>query len=110
MAKQGVDTREASRFFADRQSSSIRSKTWMERYLVNNPAQDYLVDYEFWLMGPNQWAIAGKWNWAPVFEWMVGLEQVLAFARGLPPGSRSMFVIHPEYVRGHSSESDRPPC
>lgn len=108
--KPRVDVTAASRFFGDLDSASVRSKAWMEQYLLNNPAQDYLTDYEFWLIGSNQWVVAGKWEGVPLFEWIVSIDRVVSLVKELPLRSRSVFVIHPEYVRGHSSETDWPPC
>lgn len=96
----------AKRFFTDRGAASIRSKEWMRRYLLENPAMDYCLDCQLWLIGPNQWVAAGRDDGTPVFEWLVGVKSVLSLLRSMRLGSRVALVIHPEMVRGGSNETD----
>lgn len=95
----GPSISEAAAFFGDLSSANIRSEEWMRRYLLNNPCCDWTIDCQFWLIGKDSWVGAGKFSENLLFEWNVGLDQILHIVRNLPPGTRSLFVIHPEYVR-----------
>ncbi len=98
--KRRLERDAAERFFNDREASNVRSETWMRRYLVDNPAMDWAIDYQFWLVGRDSWVAAGRFADETLFEWQVGLDRVRQLAARLPAGSRTVFVVHPEYVRG----------
>jgi hypothetical protein len=89
----------ATAFFHDRASADIRSEKWMRRYLLDNPCCDWAVDFQFWLLGKDNWVAAGRFGGTTLFEWNVGLERVLELLSALPRGSRTLLIIHPEYVR-----------
>ncbi|OGA21478.1 MAG: hypothetical protein A3I02_01455 [Betaproteobacteria bacterium RIFCSPLOWO2_02_FULL_67_26] len=98
--KHRFDRDAAERFFADREAASVRSEAWMRRYLLDNPALDWAIDYQFWLVGKDSWVAAGRFADEELFEWQVDLDRVRQLVLRLPAGSRTVFVVHPEYVRG----------
>ena len=98
--RDGLDREAATAFFDDRSSADIRSERWMRRYLLDNPCCDWTVDYQFWLLGKDSWVAAGRFGGASLFEWNIGLERALYLVSALPTGSRTLVVLHPEYVRG----------
>lgn len=97
--KAKMDKSAAAAFFADSASANVRSPEWMRKFLLDNPACDYEVDYQIWLIGKDSWAIAGKWQDEPVFLFDIGFGEVREFCRTLPNGSATSLIIHPEYVR-----------
>ncbi len=96
----GVDADAAAAFFGDKASADIRSEPWMRRYLLNNPCCDWDANFQFWLLGKDSWVAAGRFQNTSLFEWNIQLERVLELLKTLPIGSRSVVVLHPEYVRG----------
>jgi len=96
--KRDINSTKASRFFAASEKADIRSKEWMYNYLVENPCFDWTIDYQFWLINRNEWVIAGEFEGEFLFEWKVGLRRMLEFLDALPPGSRSVLIIHPAYI------------
>ena len=67
----------------------------MRSFIHSNPTLDYLVDFQFWLLGIDKWAVTGP----DIFLWHVNLDRVLAELDSLPAGARAVVVVHPEYVR-----------
>ncbi len=98
--KDGINETEARKFFSNSKDVDVRSETWMKRYLLENPCLDWETDYQFWLVGRDTWVVAGKYGGDALFAWNVGINRVLEIVRGLPEGSRSIMIVHPEYVRG----------
>ena len=72
----------------------------MRTYLLQNPACDWNVDVQCWLLGKDMWVVAGWVEEVSLFEWNIGLDQIVRLLRDLPTGLRVMLVVHPEYVRG----------
>ena len=89
------DSKQASAFLEDISSASTSSESWMRSFLHSNPTLDYLVDFQFWLLGIDKWTITGP----DLFLWHVNLDRVLAELDKLPEGARAVVVVHPEYVR-----------
>jgi hypothetical protein len=96
-----INEEQAKQFFSDQSSCDVHSKEWMKTFLLNNPTCDYMIDFQFWLLGKDKWIISGIHGGYSTFEWNVDLTHVLETMRILPTGSRSVLVIHPEYVRGN---------
>lgn len=94
------DTEKAAAFCANRDVASVRSETWMRQYLLDNPCCNWAVDFQFWLVGKDQWVAGGRFGEKTIFEWQIGLDRLFHLLQTLPEGSRSIMVIHPEYVRG----------
>ena len=97
--KKKINIEEAKIFFQDKQASSVRSKEWMKKYLLDNPACDWELDFQFWLTGKDTWIIAGKKGNRELFEWEVGIVKTIEILKNLPLGSRTSIVLHPAYVR-----------
>lgn len=95
----GPDPRRLAEFIAGREQASVRSEPWMRTYLLDNPCCIWDLDCQFWLIGRNEWVIGGRLDGRDRFEWKVGLDRVLEVAAALPDGSRSVFVVHPVFVR-----------
>lgn len=100
MPKVEPDAAAAAEFFADRASCDLRSQQWMRRYLVENPAVDWHIDAQAWLLGRDRWVVAGGSSAPDLFDWDGDLDSVLRFVDARPPGTRTVLVVHPEYVRG----------
>jgi hypothetical protein len=98
--KSRFDRGAAERFFNDKEAATVRSEAWMRSYLLENPALDWAIDCQFWLVGKDSWVAAGRFANETLFEWQVGLDRVGQLVARLPAGSRTVFVVHPEYVRG----------
>jgi hypothetical protein len=94
------DKKAAQAFFSDLASADIRSEKWMKTYLLHNPACDWRVDVQCWLLGKDMWVVAGRCGDSEVFAWNIGLADLLTMVKGLPLGTKAMMVVHPEYVRG----------
>ena len=94
-----IDLKSVKTFFSDTASANVRSKEWMMQFIFNNPVTEYLTDCQFWLLGKDFWVVAGRVGDKRIFEWEIKLKCVLEIVADLPPGSRSIFVLHPVYVR-----------
>ncbi len=94
-----LDRAAAQAFFGDPASADVRSKAWMRRFLLDNPCCEWAVECQCWLTGRDRWVVAGHRGPDPIFEWDVDLKRMLDVLRRLPPGSRAIVVVHPEYVR-----------
>lgn len=92
-----VDAGEAERFVRDRAGAGLRSEAWMRRFLLDNPTCLWDVDLQVWVVGRDEWVVAGRPGGTPVFRWCVDLDEALDAIRATRPGSRSMVVLHPEY-------------
>lgn len=98
----------ASAFFSDRRAASLRSREWMTAYLCNNPAMHYLIDWQAWLVGPDTWVATSHAESGRVeLHWDVSGREILELLEAMPAGRRGVLVLHPEYFRGHSDETDR---
>lgn len=95
-AKAKTNTHKIKRFMKDK--AGFSSKDWTEMYLKNSPYRDYSIDFQFWLVGKDEWVISGHYDELDIFDYKVPLNKVLSTISNLPQGSRSMMVIHPEYV------------
>jgi hypothetical protein len=78
---------------------SVRSAAWMRAYLVENPCLDWRTDLQLWLVGINHWVAGGRLHGRPLFEPRLDLANALRLLAEMPPGTRSVVVLHPEYVR-----------
>jgi hypothetical protein len=96
----GIDLSRAAQFFADRGAADFSSQAWVRQYLLENPCCEWSLEAQFWLVGKDRWIIAGRYGGDTIFDWHVGIAQVLDRLKALPDGSRSVLVIHPECVRG----------
>ena len=95
--KKDLNVEEASKFFANLSDANIRSKTWMRKYLLDNPYCDWILNYQFWLIGKNKWVAAGKFNDEILFEWEINSNRLIHLISNLPDNTRSILVIHPDY-------------
>jgi len=89
--KRRIDPKAASHYLTIK--SNIQSEEWMNRFLVDNPYYDFETYAQFWLIGPDQWAVAIRGR----LHWKIGLTKVLGLVDTLPPTTKSIFVIHPDY-------------
>lgn len=94
------DIARAEAFAADLQSASVRSEAWMRRYLLENPSLEWTVDVQVWVIGRDEWVVAGHVAGGPVWHWRVSQESMLDALSTLPRGVRCLLVLHPEYFRG----------
>jgi len=97
--KHDPNTDLAGAFFSDKVASDVRSKSWMRKFLLDSPACDYMTDTQFWLVGVDSWIVAGQRAGGDIYEHFISFSKVLEIIQDLPTGSRSIMVIHPEYVR-----------
>jgi len=74
---------------------SVQSKAWMKRYLNENPYHEWLMDYQFWLIGEDEWIISSK----HIFKWKVSLEVVIDTIINAPLNTSIVFVLHPDYFQ-----------
>ncbi len=91
--------RDAVKAYVDAGSpASIRDETWMRLYLLENPLHDWRTDHQVWALGGGRWGIAGRSaDGSPEFCWGRSIEEVLDWMGRIHAGSRTMFVLHPEY-------------
>ncbi len=78
---------------------SVRSAAWMRTYLVDNPCLDWRTDLQVWLVGTRHWVAGGRLAGRPLFEPRLELADVLRLLGEMPPASRTVVLVHPEYVR-----------
>jgi len=82
--------------------ADIQSEEWMHKFLVDNPYCDYETYAQFWLIGPDKWAVAIRGK----LHWQIGLTKVLELTETLPPTTISTFVIHPDYFNANELSED----
>lgn len=79
--------------------TSMKSEDWLRTFLLDNPVHDYSIDFQAWMLGNDEWCIAGKHEGKETFETGVNLLSVIEFLKKLPASTRTLIVIHPCYVR-----------
>jgi hypothetical protein len=87
-----------SQFVSGAPPDGVRNRAFMQAYLVNNPYCLWGHDYNVWLLGYDQWVIAGHRDRDPLFLWDARLEDVQSFIRRLPAGRRAVLHVHPDYI------------
>lgn len=92
-----IDTRKAHAFFGDKEASKLRSEEWMRAFLHDNPSCLHELDVQLWLIGRDEWVIAGARGRVDEFAWLVSFEEVRKFLRGLRGNRRILAALHPEY-------------
>ena len=95
--KKNLNLEKALKFVSNSSDANIRSETWMRKYLIDNPYCDWLVDYQFWLLGKDTWVAAGSFNNEVLFEWDINSERLIDIIKDLPENTRSILLIHPDY-------------
>jgi hypothetical protein len=100
--KLNIDNNEAKRYLSNIQETDVRSKSYMRKYLLNNPILEWKIDYQFWLIGSDKWIASGRYNDLELFEWEIGVFDVIKIIKSLPLDSRSVIVIHPTYYEGRN--------
>lgn len=84
--------------------ASVRDEGWMRTYLVNNPLHGWRSDYQLWAIGGGNWVFGGSaaasGRSEPRFAWNVRIDEAIRLLEDLPPGSRTLVVMHPEYFIG----------
>ena len=98
--KTKINLLEVRAFITEKEKASVRSEHWMKKYLLDNPYCDWETDYQFWLIGKNQWVAAGRFDGQTLFEFAIGIDRLIYLLNNLPEGSRSVLNIHPAYIRG----------
>ncbi|MCA9290980.1 MAG: hypothetical protein KDA25_07620 [Phycisphaerales bacterium] len=93
------DRAAALAFLQETSPGGVRDAAWMRRYLVDNPACGWDVECQCWLIGRDEWVVGGRPRGEALFESSVSGGRMLELVRGLPARSRTLFVVHPEYVR-----------
>ena len=78
----------------------LRNPRWMKLYLLDNGYCRWGYDYNVWLIGCDQWVIAGREADHPVFEFGVAWARVVDLLRELDPGRQVSMTLHPCYF-GH---------
>ena len=79
----------------------------MRLYLHDNPHVRWGQDYTAWLLGRNCWVFALT-DPQGMFEYGVGIEDVLALLKGLPGGRRLVIHVHPCYYGFRTAEDQDP--
>jgi len=86
--------------FLEIEDAGVTSEAWMRAYLTQNPYCTWEVDAQAWLTGRDRWVFAATGAGGPRFEFEVGIERVLECFAEMPVGTKTLFVVHPVYVRG----------
>ena len=92
-----LDVAQAERVAAAPELSDVRSESWMRTYLLENPFHDWTVDVQVWIVGRNRWVLGGRVRERELFEWDLSGSAVVERIAGLPAGTRTLMVVHPEY-------------
>ncbi len=93
------DTVAANAFAADRAGADVRDPSWMKRYLTDNPCLDWGVDCQVWVVGQEHWVAGGRINGEPYFRDRLTISDLSSVIDDMPPSSKCLFVMHPEYFR-----------
>jgi hypothetical protein len=70
---------------------------WMKRYLIDNGYCHWGYDYNIWLIGCDQWVVAGREENQTIFEFSVSWPRVVEILNGLDPDRRVSITLHPCY-------------
>ena len=87
--------------------AEVDPREHMRLYLHDNPHVRWGQDYTAWLLGRNSWVLAAT-DPEGLFAYGVGIEDVLAFLKGLPGGRRLVIHVHPCYY-GFRAAADQDP-
>lgn len=91
---------ELARYLSFAPADAVRNASWMRTYLLENPYTRWGADYNAWLLGDDQWTIAGHADRDSLFVWDARLDDVLRFLTEAPLGSRIVLHVHPVYILG----------
>lgn len=71
-------------------------ESWARTYFINNPVNDWGVDFQVWLVGRDQWILSSsKQN---VFYYLISLNDVMNILQNeIDSSSKILFELHPEY-------------
>ena len=97
--KPQIDLAAANAFLQDRENSSVRSETWMRSFLLDNPYRNFALDFQYWLVGKDEWYFSGRHEGKDFFRSLINLNEVFDTFRSIPKGTKTLFVLHPEYFR-----------
>jgi hypothetical protein len=97
--KSNIDMRQTAVFFSAKENAGVRWASWMKTFLHDNPYRDFTLDCQFWLVGKDEWIVSGRYEDSSIFRCFINLVEVLRIIDGLPPGTKTLFVLHPEYFR-----------
>ncbi len=98
--KKKVDKVEIKKYFNNKDKSSVSNEDWAFNYFNNNPVNDWSVDSQFWIIGKNKWVFSGSKNNDLKFQFGISLSKVIDIVKQMKPGSKTLFVLHPEYFGG----------
>ena len=87
--------------------AEVDPREHMRLYLHDNPHVRWGQDYTAWLLGRNCWVFAST-DPQGMFEYGVGIEDVLALLKGLPGGRRLVIHVHPCYYGFRTAEDQDP--
>jgi hypothetical protein len=98
-SRKDIDLAQTTAFFGARGDVGVHSASWMKTFLHDNPYRKFTLDCQFWLVGKDEWIVSGRHENTNVFRALISLGEVLQIMDGLPSGTKSLFVLHPEYFR-----------
>jgi len=78
---------------------AIRSRDWLQSYMIDNPMFERAYDVSIWPVGKDAWFFA-KHSGQPQLFWPLSFDQMISRLETLGAGNRVIFNIHPEYVSG----------
>jgi hypothetical protein len=97
--KQSIDLAGSDKFLRDLKNADVRSPAWMKAWLLENPYRNFTLDFQFWLVGKDQWFFSGRHDGKDYFQHDLKLGDVIQTFRSLPLGTKTLIVLHPEYFR-----------
>ena len=75
----------------------LQDPRWMRRYLLDNGYCRWGYDYNIWLIGCDQWVVAGREANKSVFEFSVSWSRVVEVLNSLDSDRRVSITLHPCY-------------
>ncbi|MDX4013132.1 hypothetical protein Q6A86_09050 [Aliarcobacter skirrowii] len=80
------------------ENSIFTNELWAKKYFLNNPVNDWDVDYQAWLIGKNKWILSSqKYN---IFEYEISLNELLRQIDNIQTDISILLELHPEYFGG----------
>ncbi len=105
IAKQHYNMKEIKKYKKLYSSAGLCSNEWTSKFLLDNPVNDWSVDYQVWLVGKNKWIFSGNIGRDNFFEFEISLVRVIEIIKNkIKKNSKILFVLHPEYFGSEENE------
>ncbi len=97
--KPQIDLSRTDAFLNNKENTGVRSDAWMKTFLLDNPYREFTLDFQYWLVGRDEWVFSGQYEGKEYFRSLINLNEVFETLQAIPSGTKTLFVLHPEYFK-----------